>query len=191
MEEFLELFGNLSINFTVKFIIALLFIGGIICGAYCKFKKYVLKNEQKEEQIQICLKQIKQYPKWREQSILKQQEIDDKFEQLKASIEEIKDIQNTSIKHLEEIEANNLKREQNKLRSKLLQWYTYYTRTSTNPMQAWTEMEADSFWQLFKDYEAAGGDGYMHTEVQPKMNTLTKITLDNADKIKELMESRK
>ncbi len=30
-------------------------------------------------------------------------------------------------------------------------------------------MEAEAFWELFRDYEEAGGNGYMHTVVQPEM----------------------
>ena len=33
-------------------------------------------------------------------------------------------------------------------------------------------MEAEAFWELFREYEEAGGDGYMHTEVQPAMERL-------------------
>lgn len=38
-------------------------------------------------------------------------------------------------------------------------------------------MEAEAFWELFSDYEEAGGNGYMHTVVQPAMNRLTVIDL--------------
>ena len=33
-------------------------------------------------------------------------------------------------------------------------------------------MEAEAVWGLFRDYEEAGGDGYMHTVVQPAMEKL-------------------
>ena len=33
-------------------------------------------------------------------------------------------------------------------------------------------MEAEAFRELFGDYERAGGDGYMHSVVQPAMNRL-------------------
>ena len=34
-------------------------------------------------------------------------------------------------------------------------------------------MESEAFWELFREYENAGGNGYMHTEVQPAMELLT------------------
>jgi hypothetical protein len=33
-------------------------------------------------------------------------------------------------------------------------------------------MEAESFWELFHEYESRGGNGYMHSEVEPKMTAL-------------------
>ena len=38
-------------------------------------------------------------------------------------------------------------------------------------------MESEAFWDLFKEYEEADGDGYMHTEVQPAMNLLTVLEM--------------
>ena len=61
---------------------------------------------------------------------------------------------------------NDLKRrERNKLRARLLQSYRFYTNPERNPSQSWTRMEAEAFWELFRDYEDANGNGYIHTEV--------------------------
>ena len=68
------------------------------------------------------------------------------------------------------MEEENRRRERNKLRDRILQSYRYYTSPEKNPMRAWSEMEADAFWKIFKDYEDLDGDGYVHSEVQPAMN---------------------
>ncbi|MCB7303115.1 hypothetical protein [Bariatricus massiliensis] len=60
----------------------------------------------------------------------------------------------------------------NELRDRLLQGYRYYTCASTNPSRTWNEMEADAFWKMFRDYENRGGNGYMHTDVEPAMRKL-------------------
>ena len=62
--------------------------------------------------------------------------------------------------------------ELNKLRDRLLQGWRYYTSDKNPHKGAWTRMEAESYWALFGDYEDLGGDGYMHTVVQPEMNKL-------------------
>lgn len=60
----------------------------------------------------------------------------------------------------------------NELRDRLLQGYRYYTSPAANPSHSWNEMEADAFWRMFHDYENRGGDGYMHTDVEPAMRRL-------------------
>ena len=89
------------------------------------------------------------------------------------------------------MENDSKKRELNKLYDTLLQSYNYYTNKEKNPMQAWTKMESKAFWDLFTDYEDMGGDGYMHTVVQPAMLLLTVIEMNDIDGISELMKNRK
>ena len=52
-----------------------------------------------------------------------------------------------------------------------------FLNPKTNISLSWTKMESDAFWRLFKDYENAGGDGYMHTPVRPAMMNLTVIDI--------------
>ena len=107
---------------------------------------------------------------------------------------EMQDIKNTLEEHtkrLEKMEADSKKRELNKLRNTLLQNYKYYTSTDKNPLQAWTKMESEAFWDLFCDYEDMGGNGYMHSEVMPAMQLLTVVDFSDTDGISELMRNRK
>ena len=39
-------------------------------------------------------------------------------------------------------------------------------------------MEAEAFWELFGEYEDRGGNSYMHSVVQPAMNKLTVLEMD-------------
>ena len=91
---------------------------------------------------------------------------------LKKEIDEIRNYFNTLMKRFEEIEEQNKKRECSKLRDMLLQNYRYYTSEQQNPSKSWTRMEAEAFWELFREYEEAGGNGYMHSVVQPEMERL-------------------
>ena len=75
--------------------------------------------------------------------------------------------------------------------NRLLTCFQYYTSKEKNPKQEWTEMEASSFWSMFEDYEELGGNGYMHTEVKPKMDMLITIPMHETEKVAELMQSRK
>lgn len=37
---------------------------------------------------------------------------------------------------------------------------------------------SEAFWELFKDYEDAGGNGYVHTEVLPAMQRIRIVEHD-------------
>ena len=78
-----------------------------------------------------------------------------------------------------------------KLQNALLENYRLYADINRNPMQAWSKMEANAFWDLFEEYEAVGGDGFMHTQVQPAMQKLIVIPMNDLEKLEELMHSRK
>ena len=39
-------------------------------------------------------------------------------------------------------------------------------------------MEAEAFWEMFKDYEEAGGNGYMRSTVMPEMERLIVVEVD-------------
>lgn len=180
----IEAFGELTVATVIIFAVA----AAALWRIYRKAKKYVIKQYKKKEErnkkIQECLDQIKLYPKWRQQSVAIQKEFTE-------AINGLKEVQEKNIERLEEIEAANRKRKRNELRERLLQSYHYYGSKDKNPMQAWSEMEADSFWKVFKDYEDLDGDGYAHSEIQPTMNNLEKIPMHETEKIRELMQSRR
>ena len=173
MEQFLSLFGNVTLSGVVTLGLAIAFV--VFCGK--KVADYLKKKweaeQKKDVDIKECLDQVKKYPEYRKQSIAVQNKLEGEIQELRNSQEVLKETQNeikeTIVKHNEEFK----KRERNKLRDRLLQSYRYYSAKGE-----WTEMEAEAFWDLFKDYEDAGGNGYVHTVVQPGMNRLkvTKIT---------------
>lgn len=177
LEQFLELFGNVTVARLVTIVLAVLF-GYRIYKEIAKFldnKKNlaIQKHEaekQKDEQLKFVLEEVSKYPEYRKQSRAIQKEFRDEIDELRVTQQSIQD----TLKNMQEKQD---RRERNKLRNKLLQSYRYYTDLEKNPSQSWTRMESEAFWELFKDYEEAGGDGYMHTVVQPAMNLLKVIDI--------------
>lgn len=184
VEQFLELFGEYSIGWGCTVIAAIIFL----FACYKKIEKYfsekAIREKEKDEKIQQVINQAKQYPIWHQQSL----DIQGNFTR---AIDELRKGQQENQRKLEEIEADRKRIERNKLRDRLLQSYRYYTSTEKNPLRAWSEMEADAFWGIFKDYEKAGGNGHVHTEVQPAMRKLEVIPMHEAERIAALMNSRK
>lgn len=177
MEEFLAIFGNATVLQIVQCILAVVFI----CLVYRQVKKYFQKKiteqnkraaieDQRDKQIQEALGAVHQYPKYRNQSLEIQK-------QLQAQIEELNKMQLECSVRLSAMEEATKRRERNKLRDLLLQNYRHYTDPVANPSHSWSKMEAEAFWELFGDYEEAGGNGYMHTEVLPAMQLLTVVDI--------------
>ena len=175
LDQFLEVFGNVTISSVVSWI----FIVVLFFKLYKYGEKFVnneiekrkkADEDKRQERAKIdaayCVTQ--KYPEYHQESI----EI---REALKREIQELRDGLQTMMKRFEEIEEKNKKRECSKLRDMLLQNYRYYTNEQQNPSRSWTRMEAEAFWELFSEYEEAGGDGHMHDVVQPEMQRLLVI----------------
>ena len=130
-------------------------------------------------------------PKYREQSIKIQEELKQADVSIVDLCKTIKDdvIQNRKevLCKLERLEE----REKNALRAKILEEHRLYTDESKNPTRSWSEMEEHSFRKLVEDYEALGGNDYVHDIVIPDMNRLYVIPMSNVFKLKELYDSRK
>ena len=165
-QSFIDAFGNITVLDVAIFIAAIVFL--ILC--YRKVKDYLIAKHDadklRDEQLQEALTAVRKYPEYRKQSIQIQHELEDENCAVRKDIQAL-------TKRIEKMEEDTKRRERNKIRDRLLQNYRYYTNTETNPTQSWSRMEADAFWELFKEYEENGGDGYMHSEVQPAMNKLT------------------
>lgn len=172
LNEFLELFGGL----TVANLVTIGLAGFFLRFVYLQIKKYfenkINSEKEKEEKLEKCLAAIAKYPDYRQQSREAQNN-------LQGQIDELKKIQKEVVVGLRDLRSTMEKRERNKLRDKLLQYYRCYANPDKNPSQSWTRMEHDAFWELFRDYEDLNGDGYMHSEVQPAMNKLNIIEINS------------
>ena len=175
LDQFLEIFGDITVGQLITFLLALFFLYAI----YKEIKKFndakIEEHRRRAEEEKIQKEKLEsayavtqKYPAYHQESI-------DIRDSLKKEIEEVRNYCSNLMKRFEEIEEQNKKRERSKLRDMLLQNYRYYTNECQNPSQSWTRMESEAFWELFREYEAAGGNGYMHTVVQPEMERLTII----------------
>ena len=169
-DEFISTFGHITIADVALVLVAL----GFIIAIYKKFNDYLMKKhdaaQAKDAQLKEALESVQKYPEYRQQSVEIQQHLEHEISDLKTVLHEV-------CERLTKLEEQNKKKERNKLRDVLLERYRYYTNKDKNPSQTWTVMEAEAFWELFRDYEDAGGDGYMHTVVQPEMERLTVVEM--------------
>lgn len=184
MEQFLKIAGNVTVEWIVIAIAAIVFLVKIYRKVEEYFSKKAIAEREKDGRIHKVIEQVEQYPKWRQQSLEIQRQFTD-------AINELKESQERQNARLEKMEKDGQQRELNKLRDRILQSYRYYTSIEKNPLKSWSVMEADAFWRMFGDYEDLGGNGYVHSDVQPAMNSLLVVQMDDTERICELMHSRK
>ena len=177
LDEFLELFGGVTIAQVVTVVLAFVFMFFI----YKQVKKYFdekikAQNERaqaekkRDADIQEALVAVRKYPEYRQQSIKIQELLEGEIQELRVMTQEDKE-------RLARMEEQDRRSECNKLRDLLLKYYRQYANKEINPKQSWTRMEAEAFWELFRDYEDLGGNGYMHTVVQPEMERLIVVEM--------------
>lgn len=177
LDEFLCIFGDITITELTTFALALFFLYAI-WKEIKKFNDAKIAEHQRRAEEERTLKEkvessyavTQKYPVYHQESI-------DIRDGLKKEIQEIRDYCSTLMSRFEEIEEQNKKRECSKLRDMLLQNYRYYTNDCQNPSKSWTRMESEAFWELFREYEEAGGNGYMHSVVRPEMERLEVIEI--------------
>ena len=150
----------------------------------------ILRIDSQEQNIKKLQDVVDKLPEYREQSLKIQAELKDTDISITELCETIK---NEVVENRKEVmqKLNRLEeREKNALRAKILEEHRFYTDEQRNPLKAWSEMEEHSFRKLVEDYEALGGNDYVHSTVLPAMNELDVISMSDLDKLKELYQSR-
>ena len=190
LNEMKSVFGTMTVGLLIEVIVAVV---GIII-VYKKLKNKIIGNHEERKQqradIDEALEGVRAMPGYRQQSLNIQQELrenDNKILETCNKIQEgVVDNQRVLNRRLDAIED----RERNALRAKILDLHRNFTSLKRNPMQAWSEMERDSFNDLISDYESLNGNGHVHTVVIPEMNRLNVIPMTDLKALTELFHSR-
>ena len=151
----------------------------------------ILRMDSQEQNIKKLQDAVDKLPEYRKQSLKIQAELKDADISITELCETIK---NEVVENRKEVmqKLNRLEeREKNALRAKILEEHRFYTDEQRNPLKAWSEMEEHSFRKLVEDYEALGGNDYVHEIVLPDMNLLDVISMQDSIRLKELYDSRK
>lgn len=190
-DEFIKLFGKITVLDVAELLLAI----GFAVFCYKKIKKFFKdkakeeeakeqENKERDKKLDEAVAAVAQYPKYRQQSLDIQQK-------LQSQIAALNDAQAEQREMIQAMDDGIKKRERNRLRERILQNYRYYTSKEHNPARAWTRMESDAFWESFGDYEDLNGDGYVHSVVQPAMNELLVVEMEDLNEIARIMAMRK
>lgn len=88
-------------------------------------------------------------------------------EMIKEDLSSLTDTVNGIASTLTDMQNKENETKLKELKGSLVRYYHKYKDTGE-----WSQLEKDAFWDLFGDYEARGGDGYVHSIIEPKMREL-------------------
>lgn len=143
----------------------------IVCNFFSWFVSYLgletKKMRQKREEHELLITTVKNLEllqnKQNEdvrQSIVHDKRIKDDLKNVTDKVNEIAEI-------LLKMQKADNETEMKKLKEKLVVYYNKYKNSD-----GWDSMDKEVFWDLFDDYEARGGDGFIHSKVEPIMREL-------------------
>lgn len=89
---------------------------------------------------------------------------------IKDDIAKLSDTVNGIAETLSNMQEKDNITELKKLKDSLVRYYNKY-----KDVGEWSKLEKDAFWDLFDDYEKRGGDGYVHSIIEPIMRELKEI----------------
>ena len=204
MNYVLQTFGDLRLGSVIVTIAAFIVIGAVAVKLYkfiCDFHDSIQvkrdafdkmreDNEMFENQLKEVQPALTNITRSLETTQSQLFEVIETQNSLIGEIKNLSETQNIFATQFDRFKNDFDEQQVNKLRDRLLQIYRFYSSDEKNPLKAWTEMEKDAFDKLFKDYEKLGGDGYMHSVVEPEMRNLEVIKMSQVDLIASLMKSR-
>lgn len=184
MDYFLQSFGEIKFGTVIIFIAALFVAAIFISKGYKVLVSFHDKMQEKDNTLTEVVNKTDALD-------IELKKIATTQDSIISSIDKISEAQDSLIDQVTSFEKVMKTQSCNKLRDRIVQSYRYYTSIDKNPMQEWTEMEKDAFDRLFADYEDLGGDGYVHSTIEPAMNSLNVIDMTDYEGISTLMKSRK
>ena len=184
LDYFLQIFGGINFGTVIIFSVALFGFFTLCTKTYMTIVKFHDIIQHKNKSLVEVGEKTKKLESDLEEIVKTQNSIIESI----SKISKAQEFLSSQIKDFEEVvKKQNL----NKIRDRLIQSYRYYTNEERNPLKAWTEMEKDAFDKLFENYEELGGDGYIHSVVEPEMNNLEVIDMADTEGMNKLMKNRK
>lgn len=88
-------------------------------------------------------------------------------ELIRKDLKKINDTVDNLIIKFENMQKKNNETKVKELKDTLITYYNKY-----RVVGEWSKLEKDAFWELFEDYEERGGNGFIHSIVEPVMREL-------------------
>ena len=127
-----------------------------------------IKKKNKDHELLICtVKNVESLQSRHEETVKQSIRHDD---MIKDDISKLSETVNGIANTLTEMQQKSNDTELKKLKDTLVGYYNKFKNVGE-----WSKLDANVFWDLFDDYEKRGGDGYVHSIIEPVMRELKEI----------------
>lgn len=146
-------------------------LGGKVLVALGLRTNKSIEKEKLTEQLDNMQKEIDEFKTNRvhdrEQSFDIQKQLTEKQESIESSLIDIKNIVNGLVVTIQDMQEKNDSKDRAKIKDRISQSYRFYHKE-----QKWTSMDKESFNDLIRSYEAAGGkNSFVHSTCEPESET--------------------
>lgn len=129
--------------------------------------KWVQNKEKDHEVLNQTIKQLTILQQKYEESVKQSIRHD---EMLKEDILKLTNTVNSIVDTLQQMQEKDNETKLQELQDCLIRYYNKYKEIGK-----WSKLEKQAFWNLFEEYEKRGGNGYIHSIVEPGMRELKEI----------------
>lgn len=123
--------------------------------------------KQKNEERQLVLQTAKSLDELRKQRAIDVEQSIKHDEKLKENLQSVSNKIDTLSDQITFMQSKMDETEMAKLKDTIIIYYKKY-----KDLGEWSALEKDAFWDLFKSYESHGGNGFIHSVVEPVMREL-------------------
>ena len=146
----------------------------IVCNFFSWFVSHLgletkkMRQKREDHELLIATSKNLELLQSKQNEDVRQSIVHDK--RIKDDLKNVTDKVNEIAETLSKMQKADNVTEMKKLKEKLVVYYNKYKNSD-----GWTSMDKEVFWDLFKDYENRGGDGFIHSKVEPVMRELKVI----------------
>ena len=139
----------------------------VICKVCAIFNKPIGSMKQRKADHELLVETVQDLKQLHEKHEEDTQQSIKHDKIIKEELSMLTNTVNSIATNLEDMERKNNETKVKELKDTLINYYNKY-----RVVGEWSELEKEAFWELFEDYEARGGNGFIHSIVEPVMREL-------------------
>ena len=165
-----------EIDFLGWIITGFMILAGIIAGyeIICKFSAIMGKPigalKQKKTDHELLVKTVQDLKELHDKHEEDTRQSIRHDEMIRDDLKKLTNTVNNIATSFEDMKQKNNETKVKELKDDIVRYYNKY-----KDIGEWSQLEKEAFWDLFYEYEKRGGDGFVHSIVEPVMRSLKEV----------------